>query len=160
MQHLSPHPTTAASSSSSLHTSRYRYTVDPSGVLSPSQRQQYEEKGYILIKKLVSEDEIERWRARFVAIANGEIEPPATMTVMRDVAIAKRKEKGEKAITKIQDWQDDPVLFSYCSHPHVIKYVEAIIGGDFKSVHTMVRRGERRNRRREEERGEEAQRGR
>ncbi|MDO9334535.1 MAG: phytanoyl-CoA dioxygenase family protein, partial [Dehalococcoidales bacterium] len=54
------------------------------------------------------------------------------------VAIAKRKEKGEKAITKLQDWQDDVELFTYCSHPNVTKYVESIIGSDFKSVHTML----------------------
>jgi hypothetical protein len=34
--------------------------------------------------------------------------------------------------------QDDEVLFSYTSHPAVAKYVEAIIGEDFKSVHTML----------------------
>jgi len=90
------------------------------------------------VKKLVSEAEIEVWRERFIGIANGEIEAPPTMTVMRDVAIAKKKEKGEKAITKVQDWQDDPVLFSYCSHPNVAKYVESIIGSSFKSVHTML----------------------
>lgn len=37
------------------------------------------------------------------------------------------------------DWQDDEVLFTYCKHPNITKYVEAIIGPDIKSVHTMVR---------------------
>ena len=30
------------------------------------------------------------------------------------------------------------MLFTYTSHPQVAKYVEAIIGPSFKSVHTMV----------------------
>jgi hypothetical protein len=81
------------------------------------------------------------WRDRFLAIANGEVRPAPTMLVMRDVAIARRKEMGEKAITKIQDWQDDEVMMGYCRHPRIGQYVEAIIGGSFKSVHTMVRRG-------------------
>jgi len=107
-------------------------------VLTAEQRRQYDEQGFLLIRKLVSEADIEKWRQRFVAIANGEVEPTPTMLVMRDVAIAKKKEKGEHAITKLQDWQDDEVLFSYTSHPAVAKYVEAIIGEDFKSVHTML----------------------
>jgi len=114
------------------------YTLDPMGVLTPEQRRQYDEQGFLLVRNLVSADEIEKWRQRFVDIANGVVEPTATMLVMRDVAIAKKKEKGEHAITKLQDWQDDEVLFSYTSHPAVAKYVESIIGSDFKSVHTML----------------------
>lgn len=30
------------------------------------------------------------------------------------------------------------MLFTYCSHPQIAQYVEAIIGPDFKSVHTML----------------------
>lgn len=42
------------------------------------------------------------------------------MTVMRDVAIAKSEfKKGEKAITKIQDFAMDEELFSYCNLPEV-----------------------------------------
>ena len=173
---------------STCYDGRYRYTLDPSGLLTPDQRAFYDSHGYLLIPSLVSTEEIETWRKRFIDIANGEVEPTPTMTVMRDVAIAKKKEKGEKAITKLQveqtfhtrvecicrvdkfclcsaakpdwftyainwlyrcdpvywctlpfqDWQDDEVLFTYCSHPNIVKYVEAIIGEDIKSVHTML----------------------
>ena len=42
------------------------------------------------------------------------------MTVMRDIAIAKSEfVPGEKAITKIQNFQDDPVMFEYCKLPEV-----------------------------------------
>ena len=42
------------------------------------------------------------------------------MTVMKDVAIAKSEfVSGQKAINKIQDWAEDPVLFSYCKLPEV-----------------------------------------
>lgn len=80
------------------------------------------------------------WRDRFLSIATGAVRPTETMTMMRDVAIAKEKGMGEKAITKLQDWQDDAVLFTYCTHPGVRKYVQSIIGENFKSVHTMVRK--------------------
>ncbi len=52
------------------------------------------------------------------------------MTVMRDVAIAKSEfVTGEKAITKVQDFQDDPVLFDYCKLPQVpigLKFVRQL----------------------------------
>lgn len=45
------------------------------------------------------------------------------MTVMRDVAIAKTHDKrGERAITKIQDFVRDEILFEYCSLPEVELY--------------------------------------
>ena len=42
------------------------------------------------------------------------------MTIMRDIAIAKSEfVPGEKAITKVQDFQNDDVLFQYCRLPEV-----------------------------------------
>jgi hypothetical protein len=80
----------------------YKYTLDPAHVLTDEQRRQYDELGFLLIKKIVSEPEIETWRQRFVDIADGKVEAISTMLVMRDVAIAKLKQKGEHAITKLQ----------------------------------------------------------
>ena len=59
------------------------------------------------------------FRKRFEQICNREVEVPF-MTVMKDVAIAKSEfVSGQKAINKIQDWAEDPVLFSYCKLPEV-----------------------------------------
>jgi len=67
------------------------------------------------------------------------VEAVGTMLVMRDIVLAKKKDvKGEQLITKVQDFQDDEVLFSYCRHPAVLKYVESIIGSNIRSVHTML----------------------
>lgn len=39
---------------------------------------------------------------------------------MRDVSIAKSEfVEGEKAVTKLQDFQEDPELFRYCTLPQV-----------------------------------------
>eukprot|EP00696_Hemimastix_kukwesjijk_P003652 gnl/Hemi2/14467_TR4909_c0_g1_i1.p1 gnl/Hemi2/14467_TR4909_c0_g1~~gnl/Hemi2/14467_TR4909_c0_g1_i1.p1 ORF type:complete len:348 (-),score=84.17 gnl/Hemi2/14467_TR4909_c0_g1_i1:192-1235(-) len=118
----------------------FRYTVAPTAenILSPQQRADYEEKGFIVIKKLYPLEAIEKYRSRFVAIANGEVERAPGMLVMRDVAIAKLKGNGEQAITKLQDWQNDAVLFEYCQDPHILRVVRGIIGPNFRSVHTML----------------------
>ena len=41
-------------------------------------------------------------------------------------------------MTKIQDFQDDPVLFEYCKLPGILAYVEALVGNNVRSVHTML----------------------
>lgn len=42
------------------------------------------------------------------------------LLVMRDVSIAKSEfVEGEKAVTKLQDFQEDPELFRYCALPQV-----------------------------------------
>ena len=79
------------------------------------------------------------YRDRFVALANGEVHRPPMMTMMRDVSIAARKDaKGEDFISKIQDYEDDEVLFTYCQRPEVVKYIRCFCGPDVKSIHTML----------------------
>ena len=42
------------------------------------------------------------------------------MTIMRDVAIAKSEYvPGQKAVSKIQNFQNEPVMFEYCYLPEV-----------------------------------------
>ena len=59
------------------------------------------------------------FRKRFEEICNKDVTIPGLL-VMRDVAIAKSEFKpGEKAVTKIQDFVHDEVLFEYCGLPEV-----------------------------------------
>jgi len=42
------------------------------------------------------------------------------ITMMRDVAdVENEYVPGEKSINKIQDFQNDPVMFNYCKDPNV-----------------------------------------
>eukprot|EP01027_Heterolobosea_sp_BB2_P010331 GEZU01015169.1.p1 GENE.GEZU01015169.1~~GEZU01015169.1.p1 ORF type:complete len:138 (+),score=24.77 GEZU01015169.1:80-493(+) len=79
------------------------YSKNLNNVLSKDQQQFYEDNGFLVIKNLVPKEDLDKYRERFIQIANGE-RPKAspTMTIMRDIAIAKRKEKGERFITKLQ----------------------------------------------------------
>eukprot|EP01137_Pigoraptor_chileana_P030710 Opistho-2@17578 len=116
-----------------------QYTMDESSdLLSPEQRQFYETNGYIVIKRLIEPELLEKWKAHFVKLCNGEEEVPSTMTVMRDIAVARRGGKGESVITKVQDFQDDPVLFEYCQHPRLLQYVQCFTGPSIRSVHSML----------------------
>ena len=59
------------------------------------------------------------YRQRFEDVCNRKVSS-AGMTVMRDVAISKSEfVAGQQAITKLQEFQHDDVLFGYCKHPEV-----------------------------------------
>jgi len=58
-------------------------------------------------------------RDHFQKICQGEASAPL-LVVMRDVAIAKSEfVPGEKAVTKIQSFQNYEPLFDYCRTPEV-----------------------------------------
>lgn len=58
-------------------------------------------------------------RDRFEAICRGEVKVPG-LTIMKDVSIISSEYvTGEKAINKIQELYNDPVLFEYCNLPEV-----------------------------------------
>lgn len=58
-------------------------------------------------------------RKEFERICKREVKVPGLL-VMRDVSIAKSEfVEGEKAVTKLQDFQEDPELFRYCTLPQV-----------------------------------------
>ncbi|XP_064174741.1 phytanoyl-CoA dioxygenase, peroxisomal [Anguilla rostrata] len=128
---------TSTQVSSYYHNPTLRYTLD-SDALSPEQRLSYEENGFILIKNLVSEEDIDKFRVEFERICKGEVRVPGLL-VMRDVAIAKSEfVPDQKAVSKLQDFQEDPELFRYCSLPQILKYVEAFTGPNIMAMHTML----------------------
>ena len=61
------------------------------------------------------------------------------LTIMKDVAIAKSEfTADQRAVTKIQSFQCDPVLMQYCTLPEVLPYVESFVGADVMAMHTML----------------------
>lgn len=116
----------------------HSYTVG-GPLLSREQRDFYEKNGFLVIRKLVPTERLAKYRSRFEKICNGEVKVP-NMTVMKDVAIAKSQgdNKGERVITKIQDFAYDDDLFDYCALPEVTRYVQDIIGSNCMAIHTML----------------------
>mmetsp|Transcript_2632 Transcript_2632/g.3209 ORF Transcript_2632/g.3209 Transcript_2632/m.3209 type:complete len:347 (-) Transcript_2632:2504-3544(-) len=117
----------------------FRYTLDNS-LLSTEQRDFYEENGFLVVKNLLQPHEVDTLAAHFGKLCSGEIEPYIGMSIMRDISVAKTAETKQSAriITKIQDWQDDEVLFEYCKHPRILDYVECFTGPNIRSIHTMI----------------------
>uniref|UniRef100_A0A8C6XU10 Phytanoyl-CoA dioxygenase, peroxisomal n=1 Tax=Naja naja TaxID=35670 RepID=A0A8C6XU10_NAJNA len=111
------------------------YTLD-NDFLTLEQRQFYEDNGYLLIKNLVADEDIERFREEFVKICRNEVKVPA-ITIMKDITIAKST-ADENTVTKLQDFMFSEELFRYCTLPQIVKYVECFTGPDIMAMHTML----------------------
>ncbi|XP_043570105.1 phytanoyl-CoA dioxygenase, peroxisomal isoform X1 [Chiloscyllium plagiosum] len=119
------------------HPRRLCYTLENT-VLTPEQRQFYEENGFLLIKKLVSNENIELYREEFERICRREVEVPG-LTIMRDVSISKTEYvPDQRAISKIQSFENNETLFKYCCLPEILKYVECFTGPNIMAMHTML----------------------
>ena len=59
-------------------------------------------------------------REYFGKVCDGDIVIPGA-TLMKDITIAKSHAgvKGQRVVTKIQNFQDDKTLFEYCKLPEV-----------------------------------------
>ncbi|XP_054255439.1 phytanoyl-CoA dioxygenase, peroxisomal isoform X2 [Indicator indicator] len=143
LRHLSPRlgavPTsvrTSAQVSAVAHPRQFRYTLD-NDVLTEEQRQFYEDNGYLLIKKLVSDEDIERFREEFLRICRREVKPPGAM-IMKNESLRSQYGQSEKAVNKVQDFQEDKELFRYCTLPEILKYVECFTGPNIMAMHTML----------------------
>ncbi|XP_049669936.1 phytanoyl-CoA dioxygenase, peroxisomal isoform X1 [Accipiter gentilis] len=145
LRHLSPRPgatpaptsiPTSAQASAVPQPGNFCYTLD-NNVLTTEQRQFYEDNGYLVVKKLVSDEDIERFRKEFIRICKKEVSVPGAM-IMKDESLRSQYGQSEKVVNKVQDFQEDEELFRYCTLPEVLKYVECFTGPNIMAMHTML----------------------
>ncbi|XP_070611124.1 phytanoyl-CoA dioxygenase, peroxisomal [Erythrolamprus reginae] len=131
---VTPFPTSAQVAPLTSPT-QFRYTLE-NDTLTLEQRGFYEDNGYLLIKNLVADEDMERFREEFAKICRGEVKVPG-IVIMKDVAIAKAA-PNENTVTKLQDFMCSEELFRYCTLPQIVKYVECFTGPDIMAMHTMM----------------------
>ncbi len=113
----------------------------PNALMTQERLDHYWEHGYVVVPGLIDEDHIARWRARFDEIITDPAVRNERMLVMKDVMVAKGVVKPESAnerIAKVQDFERDPVLKEYIDFDPVLDCVEALIGQELISIHTML----------------------
>ncbi|NXE79048.1 PAHX protein, partial [Cochlearius cochlearius] len=98
------------------------YTLD-NDVLTTEQRHFCDDNGYLLIKnhrikKLVSDEDIERFRKEFVRICNKEVSPPGVL-IMRHEICRPSFIWSEKPVNEAHNFWEDEELFRYCTLPEV-----------------------------------------
>uniref|UniRef100_A0A8C7TG85 phytanoyl-CoA dioxygenase n=1 Tax=Oncorhynchus mykiss TaxID=8022 RepID=A0A8C7TG85_ONCMY len=112
----------------SLAVSRYSFDND---LLSTEQRISYEEDGFLLIKGLVSGEDIDRFRAAFERIFRREVQVPG-LVVMRDMSIAKSEFiPDQKAIPKLL-----PQVHTL--HGHTPTHADLFHWSNIMAMHTML----------------------
>ena len=97
--------------------------------------------GYVVVRGLLDPPSLRPWTERLEAICNGQVEPAERMLVMRDVMVVKgavTPESRIEAVAKIQDYENDPVLYSYVVDERLLDCVERFIGRDVFTIHTML----------------------
>jgi phytanoyl-CoA hydroxylase len=113
----------------------------PENPISVRMLEEYWRDGYVVVRGLVPEADLARYLARLEAIVSGAVPAPDGMLVMRDVMVAKglvEPPDTMAGIAKLQDYEDDPVLDGYTTHPAVLDCVERVIGADVMTLHTML----------------------
>jgi phytanoyl-CoA hydroxylase len=101
----------------------------------------YWKHGYVVVRGLIPQGDLDRWLARLDDIVEGRVPKAEGMLVMKDVMVAKGKVapgRRLEAVAKIQDYENDPVLDGYTTHPRVLDAIECIVGRDVQTIHTML----------------------
>lgn len=109
--------------------------------IDPAQIPFYREQGFTVVRGLVPPADLETWTARLTEIVEGRVEPAEGMLVMKDVMVAKgavTPGSRMEAIAKVQDYERDPVLDTYTTHPAILGCVEQLIGENVMTIHTML----------------------
>merc|ERR1712166_347426 len=121
----------------------FKYTVN-NEILSNKERYFYEENGFIMRKKFLSNIQIKRYNDRFEKLCQEPLKRAKQMLVMRDVTAKKNcilKDKNnlrqKSDIVKLQDWQNDKILMEYARNSEILKIISAFIGNDIHTIHTM-----------------------
>lgn len=110
-------------------------------LLSDDQVREYWERGFTVVRGLFTPEELAAWDRRFVDIALKRVPAAPRSLLMRDVMIAKGAVAPQSelhAIAKIQDFENDPVLDAYNTHPRLLDCVERLLGPNLLSIHCML----------------------
>lgn len=110
--------------------------------LSEAQKQEYDEKGFLVVKNILTPAEIDLYKARAREFALGHVPPGAEKMVVRDVRVAKGlfvPSDPEFGVWKLlqPDWHD-PLFAKYPETPALLDVCEGLIGPDIKAFLTMM----------------------
>src|SRR5215469_3771857 len=109
--------------------------------LTAQQRQEYLEKGFVVLRGVLSIEDVEIYKARASEFAHGKLPPGSEKMVIKDVRVAKgliKPEDPEKGLWKfVNPDKYDPLFASYPSQPGLLDPVEDLVGPDIKAFLVM-----------------------
>ena len=100
--------------------------------LTPSQKMQYDQDGFLLVEELLTEAEIELLRLRAEAIGDGKLTHVPQEWLREEPAISGEQEGGPSGLDRLRKleflaWYDD-VYLALAKHPKIVAVVESLLG--------------------------------
>lgn len=110
-------------------------------ILTSTQIDDYWDNGFLVVPDLIPQASLDRYGARFEALAVGTIAPAPAMKIMRDIMFVREAAEPDSplhAVNKMINFEDDPVLYDYTLEPRLVGAVRDLIGPDIYSISTNV----------------------
>lgn len=101
----------------------------------------YWRNGFQLFSGLYSPEELDRYEKRFLDLVLGHARAPEETVVMRDIMVVKGDVEPKSqvhAVNKLMNFESDPVLFEYSTHPALLSLVRSLIGPELMTLSTNV----------------------
>eukprot|EP01084_Bolivina_argentea_P292795 503468_1 len=122
----------------------YKYTVD-NNILTPSQRDFYEQNGYIIIRNLLHENNCDILKKRFNELITNPSERNCEVTVMKDIGYkildkinntnTLKNKSIPSEINKLQNLGFDPIYNKYFeTNKDIINYTKAFVGDNLRTL--------------------------
>lgn len=110
--------------------------------LTEADKAAYERDGFLVVRGILSPEEIERYRKRAREIALGDFPPGGEKMIVKDVRVAKglvKPDDPEKGLWKLLNpGHHDPLFYQYPSTPKLLDTVEDLIGPDIQAFLLMM----------------------
>ncbi|MCH2374819.1 MAG: phytanoyl-CoA dioxygenase family protein [Planctomycetes bacterium] len=89
----------------------------------------YNDRGYLIVNNVLTDDELEALRERTADIANGKVEFPASSVEFEPGADGNR---SLATVRKINAAEEDPIFLSHAANTKILDLIERLIGPDLK----------------------------
>lgn len=109
--------------------------------LTAQQRQEYLDNGFIVLRNVLSAQDVEKYKTRASEFAHGGMPPGSEKMMIKDVRVAKgliNPKDPEMGLWKfVNPDKYDPLFAAYPSQPGLLDPIEDLIGGDIKAFLVM-----------------------
>lgn len=118
----------------------FQLTIDEfaEGVLTTEERIFYEENGFLLKKTFYAKEELDGYLERFYKLCRKEVKVSPKMVFMRDISKKGVDKTKVENVTKLQLFQEDPVLKNFSENPKTLRFVKAFTGPSCSSCNSML----------------------
>ena len=109
--------------------------------LTAGQIEHYKTEGYVLLRGLIPQSDLERYDTRFHEYVSGKRTLPDDMKIMQDVMVVKGAVEPSSpvhGVNKLLCLENDETLFGFARHPELVEAVQSLLGDELYSLSSNV----------------------